>query len=229
MNRVPIFDIPVFHHQCKHHEKIKEFTDSVWKTIEDKKLEPHTDPTNVELKIWSDYFPEEVVPGLPRTPRDIQDLYLKDLEEFLEFAGYFVSEDKWIVSNQAWYNMGKKGCAQEEHDHPGFCTTWSAIHYVKFNPQEHASTEFINPINKLFWDRSWQSGNPFQPPYEWRRSSGYINVQEGDIIIFPSWLRHRSPYQTSDNLRVTMAMNFTILPADGLEPDHAKTLELNYP
>lgn len=229
MNRLPIFDIPVFLHRCKNHEKIKNFTDGVWEVIEEKGIEPYTNTNNVELKIWSDWFPENVVPDLPRTPRDIQDLYLDDLKEFLEFSGYYITEDKWSVGINAWYNIGKKGCAQEEHDHPGFCCTWSAIHYVKFNPAEHSPTEFINPINKLFWDRMSQSENLTQPPYEWRRPEAYVDVQEGDLIIFPSWLRHKSPYQSSDSLRITMAMNFTVIPENCLSKERLKTLELKYP
>jgi hypothetical protein len=47
-------------------------------------------------------------------------------------------------------------------------------------------------------------------PTDWRKGYYSPTVTEGDIIFFPSYLRHSVPYQRSKVIRATIAMNLTI-------------------
>jgi predicted 2-oxoglutarate/Fe(II)-dependent dioxygenase YbiX len=39
----------------------------------------------------------------------------------------------------------------------------------------------------------------------------YVTVEEGDLVIFPSFFEHRVARQTTDELRVTLSFNFNFL------------------
>jgi uncharacterized protein (TIGR02466 family) len=133
-------------------------------------------------------------------------LYKEVMDEFTLDLGLL--EDKCHI-DESWLNFYQgKDHGQEEHDHlPGF---FSGIHYVKFNPDVHASTKFANPLHQLYNlmnnRRKMDENNPCPCA---GYGSGWFspNVCEGDIIIFPSFLRHWVPSTNSNELRITLAFN----------------------
>lgn len=125
-----------------------------------------------------------------------------------EFGKNFGLAGEIDVTN-VWFNAYKTSQSQEIHDHlPG---QFSAVHYLKYE-NEHSPTVFINPYGK--------ASVPHKPPFScmiheipgmWMGQQ-YINVSEGDLLIFPSFLEHKVPRQTTDDLRVTISFNFNFLP-----------------
>tara|TARA_B100000965_G_scaffold7480_1_gene5799 strand:+ start:6235 stop:6840 length:606 start_codon:yes stop_codon:yes gene_type:complete len=108
---------------------------------------------------------------------------------------------------ESWLNFYGKGDNQEEHDHlPGF---YSACHYIKLDP-EHDATKFVNPLYSLFSYQYNDLGSPDRTP-DFRQQHWLPDVKEGDILIFPSWLRHMVTANYSDEYRITLAFNINII------------------
>ena len=97
---------------------------------------------------------------------------------------------------EAWLNCYKSKNWQERHNHiPG---QWSAIYYVIFNSNEHEGSIFHDPN---------EENRAFTGELE---NNITANVQEGDLLIFPSWLQHSAPINNSSELRATISFNFSI-------------------
>ena len=74
------------------------------------------------------------------------------------------------------------------HGNRGF----SFILYLKFNPEVHKPTRFLSPFGDFFTG----SVNHFDP-----------QVQEGDLIAFPSNILHTSQRQNTDEERMILSFN----------------------
>ena len=101
-----------------------------------------------------------------------------------------------MILTDLWLNVYESQNWQEKHIHsPG---QWSAVYYVDFDPNEHKGTNFYHP-NETLLATAGVTQNTLVP---W--------VQEGDMIIFPSWLEHAAPMNKSSVKRSTISFNFFI-------------------
>ena len=101
-----------------------------------------------------------------------------------------------MILTDLWLNVYEAQNWQEKHIHsPG---QWSGVYYVHFDPNEHKATNFYHPCETLLATAGITS-NTLVP---W--------VQEGDMIIFPSWLEHAAPMNKSSKMRSTISFNFFI-------------------
>ena len=101
-----------------------------------------------------------------------------------------------MILTDMWLNVYEAQNWQEKHIHsPG---QWSAVYYVDFDPNEHKGTNFYHP-NETLLATAGVTQNTLVP---W--------VQEGDMIIFPSWLEHAAPMNKSSVKRSTISFNFFI-------------------
>ena len=101
-----------------------------------------------------------------------------------------------MILTDMWLNVYESQNWQEKHIHsPG---QWSAVYYVDFDPNEHKGTNFYHP-NETLLATAGVTQNTLVP---W--------VQEGDMIIFPSWLEHAAPMNKSSKMRSTISFNFFI-------------------
>jgi uncharacterized protein (TIGR02466 family) len=127
------------------------------------------------------------------------DLYREVMDEFTSDLGLL--EERCYI-DESWLNFYQgNDHGQEEHDHlPGF---FSGVHYVKFNSSVHGATKFMNPLHQLYMFMN--NDRKMDADY----GSGWFspNVCEGDIIIFPSFLRHMVTSTNSNELRITLAFN----------------------
>ena len=116
--------------------------------------------------------------------------------------------------HESWLNHYTKGMYQEEHDHlPSF---YSGIHYVKFNPEVHKAAHFLNPLFQLYnctYTLSSHVCRGDDAIGEHPFSKNYIcpDVVEGDIILFPSFIRHRVIIQETDESRITSSFNINTI------------------
>tara|TARA_B100001094_G_scaffold88899_1_gene84996 strand:- start:1672 stop:2277 length:606 start_codon:yes stop_codon:yes gene_type:complete len=108
---------------------------------------------------------------------------------------------------ESWLNYYTGGQNQEEHDHlPGF---YSGCHFVKFNPDIHKSTRFVNPLYSLY---SYQYKDiDLEEVPEFSSHHWFPDVKEGDIIIFPAWLKHLVLSQETTEHRITLAFNINTI------------------
>ena len=114
------------------------------------------------------------------------------------------------IIDEIWMNAYEKAHFQEGHTHlPGF---FSGIHYVCFDPEHHNGTTFGNPQAKLYSYLTNMNGD-FEGTtidMDVNRHLDEMNdvdVEEGDIIIFPSTLEHMVKKNMSDKLRITVSFN----------------------
>ena len=92
---------------------------------------------------------------------------------------------------------------------------FSAVHFLKFNPEVHEPIRFVHPqqtktkylsrFKPLIVDNL---GTCDRQSYYKEHYVPVIN--EGDFIIFPSELQHLVWGNNSDELRVTIAFNFSL-------------------
>lgn len=195
------FEIPIYKTKLSNHQEIKQkFLDEVMP-----KLETLPGPNNIGLNLYSDYFE-----GLDRLGPEWTDFYAPTVLKFLQKAG-FNQNKKWATDIDLWYNVGIKGSSQEEHDHMGGFPgcQYSAIHFLIYDDVEHEPTRFYNPIHHTFL-RNMQPTSGDDTPTDWQYAHFTPEVKEGDLLIFPSYLHHSVPYQRSDKIRATVALNLTI-------------------
>tara|TARA_X000000368_G_C22927526_1_gene665998 strand:- start:279 stop:911 length:633 start_codon:yes stop_codon:yes gene_type:complete len=139
------------------------------------------------------------------------DFYNDVLDEFGKDVGL---TDAYPTIHESWLNMYTKGMNQEEHDHlPSF---YSAVHFVKFNPKVHESVYLINPLHQLYnatysCAAACRNAESALDAHEFTKQFHLPDIVEGDIIIFPSFLRHRVNTQKSDETRITLAFNINTL------------------
>ena len=108
-----------------------------------------------------------------------------------------------FTMTEAWLNKYGRGDSQEVHTHIGADNcTFSCSYFAQYA---------LNDARFLFYD-------PDQTKHLWeftKHYSGVVNtwfpdVQEGDIIIFPSWLHHQVEPHRSDTTRITVSANFKV-------------------
>lgn len=108
-----------------------------------------------------------------------------------------------VQVSRAWGNISRPGSFQEYHTHGG--EHYSAILYLKV-PKDSGTTVFQSPFS--FFDML-----PL-PKTDRNKSSNIDTIkvtgEEGDLLIFRSYIGHSVELNRSDSDRVTMAFNFLI-------------------
>lgn len=130
-------------------------------------------------------------------------LYQYVIQDFLNAIQ--VNKDlltEYTIDN-IWYNVYKKDVYQEKHSH--FPHHFSMIHYVEFDPREHPTTKFFNPsilsthfLQDQIPDRMTQQTKEFD------------DIEEGDIIFFPSFVEHLVKPNKSNKRRITISLNLSL-------------------
>lgn len=87
-----------------------------------------------------------------------------------------------IVVSQGWFHQYKKMNYYFYHWHPG--ARWGLVYYLEL-PKDGPKTEFENFFG----------------------TSIFAEVEEGDMLIFPGWLKHRSPPNMSTERKSIIAFN----------------------
>jgi len=113
-----------------------------------------------------------------------------------------------IGCSHKWFNTLKKGDLTNVHWHlanvgdPEFCQAsecmFSFNYFAKYDPERDAKFHFMNPYPPV--EMYTHLGDTF-------RRSVSMDVKEGDIVIFPSCMKHFVERQTVDATRITMSGN----------------------
>ena len=109
------------------------------------------------------------------------------LREFLKIADYKFSE-----VSRVWTQKYSKGDYHPPHDHgpEGF----ACVFYAELDPDLHLPTEFMQPYMPHTGNRDMKSPD---------------DVEEGDLVIFPSNLFHMAPPHYSDKYRTIISFNLS--------------------
>jgi uncharacterized protein (TIGR02466 family) len=131
------------------------------------------------------------------------------IEEILDKMSYVkgilsLKDNVNISLGNYWININGKGSFNIPHVHP--FSLVSAVYYVDV-PKDSGRLVFENPIQQHDYVMKPDSVERFNGI-----NSGYWNVEpeQGELIIFPSWLRHWvEPNNTNEN-RISIAFNLQI-------------------
>ena len=104
---------------------------------------------------------------------------------------------------EAWLNKYQRGDSQEVHTHIGADNcTFSCSYFAQYA---------LNDARFLFYDPDQTKHlGEFTKHYDGVVNTWFPDVQEGDIIIFPSWLHHQVEPHRSDTTRITVSANFKV-------------------
>ncbi len=98
------------------------------------------------------------------------------------------------ISN-SWYNVHESGGWQDEHVHA--LSRWSISAYLDV-PLNSGNILFRDPLHEL--TRNFTSESSQHP---WK----VVPVNTGDVLIFPSWLRHKTEVCKSADRRLIWSLN----------------------
>ena len=122
-----------------------------------------------------------------------------DYNEHIEFLnlihGYIAPHTKDMRVERVsrlWWQTTHKGDYHTAHDHG--MEGWSAVFYAQFNPDVHRSTTFYRP---------------YPAPMDLVPPIFNPKVKEGDLFMFPSFILHEAPINTSDEPRTIISFNLS--------------------
>jgi len=105
--------------------------------------------------------------------------------------------DQRLVVTQSWMNKNPKGSKHHEHVHPN--SIISGVFYFKQDPK-------LPPIS---FSKSIQSAIKLDPKkYNNLNSETFLlPCTDGELILFPSNLKHSVPVNMSEEPRISMSFN----------------------
>ena len=137
-----------------------------------------------------------------------KDTYLLDYEQFKNIKNFiyeslnkFTKEvlmsDQRLVVTQCWLNKNPKGSKHHEHVHPN--SIISGVFYFKQDPK-------LPPIS---FSKSIQHAMKLDPKkYNNLNSETFLlPCTDGELILFPSNLKHSVPVNMGDEPRISMSFN----------------------
>jgi len=138
--------------------------------------------------------------------KDLLDSEFPDLKKSLligvnEILGQIYVDNASIRMINSWANISRKGECTLPHIHEE--ASWSCVYYV--TPTEDANLYLKDPRLLEYMDKSHHY---LKQPYANVIRKRPFN--EGEAIIFPSWLEHGVGAGTKDAIRISIACNFLI-------------------
>lgn len=127
----------------------------------------------------------------------------EEIESFISQYFCILGCSPFKTKFECWINVHTKNMFQECHDHvPSII---SGIYYINFDKTVDNGAVFLNP-NSCFSDMCLGQGITLGQLTD---SKCCLPVDEGDVIIFPSTLKHYVPpsLKRIDGLRVSMSFN----------------------
>tara|TARA_X000000950_G_scaffold280998_1_gene376720 strand:- start:5853 stop:6461 length:609 start_codon:yes stop_codon:yes gene_type:complete len=194
-----LFSSPVFQFQVDNYESInKSLTEYIYKLK--KEDDKGIKRSNVNgwhsknFKIEKDNVPYNFIKTIHG--------YVKEV--IVDGFGWRYIPEKVGIS-EIWSIINKKGTFNTSHNHPG--SYLSAAYYVKA-PDECGDIHFFDPneIKKF-------NSPPIENRTELSASGFSIKAQEGSLLIFPSYLYHDVGKNLSNEDRIVISFNVSILPS----------------
>tara|TARA_R100000030_G_C3237546_1_gene119840 strand:+ start:187 stop:810 length:624 start_codon:yes stop_codon:yes gene_type:complete len=204
--RIDLFPVSYYKGTVEDNDKLKETVlPIVKKTLDDCETPEGWLTTNIKTS-----FDNEAISNELANCQEVKSQY------FNVIKGFF--DDKFRLEiDDIWYNSYANGEYQEAHNHCGDAlapTHFACVHFLSFNPEIHSQLAFIDPIDTL----RHLSINMKTEGYEDRH---YPYVREGDLVMFPAYLKHevKSSPPTPDEPRITISFNITVTEYAGLDDD----------
>ena len=190
MSIEPRFLFPTVTWNCKFQnvEKLnQELLDICFKL---RKEEPDNELRSVEVGGWQSKQNIHELIELKNFLNVFNNLYKAISKEILE------DDDFELRLDTTWFNINPPLGSNKMHIHPG--GAFSGV-YVIQKPKDSG--------NLILYDPKVQQFPLREPRNKTRRDSIELDMQEGEIIIFPAWLQHSVTMNKSKEERVTMSFN----------------------
>jgi len=196
MNLIPIYSTPIWQSEYPEFEEHKElFLD----TIRNYKEE---NPTKETAR--SNVFGYQS----PDTLQNVEKL--RSLFEYVCQMGFQATADLDFVDcdiaiTSAWLNVNdSRQCMNSEHIHGD---VFSGVFYLKA-PEGSGKLSIVNPgINRM-----WQGCSLTSQKNQFTGEKISIEPEEGNIILFPSYVPHSVEPNDHDDERISISFNLIVLP-----------------
>jgi hypothetical protein len=127
--------------------------------------------------------------------RDWVQLIIKDLQNYFENCLNVLNFEK-VVIDKLWFQQYEQNGTHGWHVHG---SNYTGVYYVDFE-KNYAKTELINPLD---------------------RKKIIIDAEEGDIVLFPSFIIHRSAVQEINKTKTIISFNLSF---DGVLKEYLKKI-----
>jgi len=136
-------------------------------------------------------------------------LYKKEYENFVSENNLNLNTHNYFIHGKPWYNYYVKYSNQEIHHHidlrNNYFPLFSGVHFLKLN-KDHSQLTFYNPNQlSILYDRTNFFKNDIKSSFRYKIFE--LDIKQGDIIIFPSFLEHAVFPQKIDDPRITISFN----------------------
>lgn len=153
---------------------------------------PHTQPIGWSCEVETSFAVKSEVKPSPLVS-NWQDYDPLNVNQVLQFYIFETAKQlNWPVNNyviNTWYNCYGKDHYQENHDHIPHML--SGIYFLSYDNEIHGSLRFQNPFSeKLRYAMPQKMWNMMGNKSIYLEEEQPI-VSSGDLILFPSWLKHR--------------------------------------
>lgn len=128
---------------------------------------------------------------------------MKELGINIKLSPSRCGQQKCLECRDVWINSYTQGHSQDLHWHVNreAKTLFSFTYFAKYDPNNDAEFVFVNAVPKGVCHEEMMKHPAFS-------KATILNVEEGDIIIFPCWMLHYVTTQKNDGPRITMSGNF---------------------
>ena len=134
---------------------------------------------------FNTHFQKGIKPKYTQKLMKVLDGAFCDFEDIFPYA--------YEIKN-LWCQRYKEDQHHGAHNHGAL--GYSMVFYAQFDKDCHKGTKFISPFN------NWLNGNPIFHT---------VDVDEGDVIFFPSFVLHECvPVKNNDKERIIFSLNMNV-------------------
>ena len=143
--------------------------------------------------------------GIGEVPEILGNLF----DSFCELIKNNITNGEEVVIDNWWFNINHKKVLNTHHSHPG--ADYSLVYYVKTH-EDCGDLVLKRSDDKVLFNRE------FVHHYEMENPDCSIKPEDGQLVIFPSWLKHSVDMNAKDKDRISLAVNFVL--KKRLNPDN---------
>jgi len=138
----------------------------------------------------------------------LEQLGIKNLKLTLNECGV----EKCIFCRELWCNKYTKGMNQATHNHISTGELFSFVYFAKYDPSKDAELVFVKDMSNAKQNGFLVEDSPYTLCEELENHPIFSNhvaldIKEGDLVIFPSYLDHQVEEQKTEGPRITIAGN----------------------
>ena len=113
---------------------------------------------------------------------------------------------------ELWCSKYTKGMYQASHNHVDIDEIFSFVYFAKYDPSKDADLTFVKDMTMANMNGFLVEGSSYTLCEELQEHPIFsnqvtLNIKEGDLVIFPSYLQHLVEEQKHDGPRITIAGN----------------------